>query len=108
MVNFAYGADIPRTVDANMSEVVTFETRLMVAGVVAQEWGVNGYAMDSPCGINFMTKFSALKGQLDLGGERRRGSGRKGLRVGGRSQLFDISLQIIGKFRHLHLIEGGE
>ena len=34
-VNFAYGADIPLTVDVNMSEVVTLETRLVVVRMVA-------------------------------------------------------------------------
>ena len=60
-VDLAYGADIPPTVDADMSEVVAFETRFMVARVVTGEWGINRYAMDSPCSIDFVTKFSALE-----------------------------------------------
>ena len=60
-VDFANRADIPLAVDTDMAKVVTFKARFMVARVVTGEWGVNGYAMDSPRGIDFMTKFSALE-----------------------------------------------
>ena len=107
-VDFANWTDIPLTMDADVSEVVTLEARFVIARMVVGEWGIDGYTMDSPCSVNFMTEFSALKGQLDFGGEWGRGGGRKGLRVGGHSQLLDISFQIVSEFRHLHLIEGGE
>ena len=51
-VDFAYRTDIPLTVDTNMSKVVIFETCFMVARMIAREWSVNGYTMDSPCSIN--------------------------------------------------------
>ena len=90
-VDFANQADVPLAVDTNMAKVVALEARFMVARVVTGEWGIDGYAMDSPRGINFMTKFSALEGQLNLGGDRRRRSGWEWLGVGGRSQFFDVS-----------------
>ena len=89
--NFTNGTDIPPAVNANMAKVMAFETRFVVARVVTGEWGVNRFAMDSPIGINFMTKFSALKGEFVLGGDGGRGSGWEWLGVGRRSQLFDVS-----------------
>ena len=91
MVGLTNWANIPSAVDANMAKVVAFETCLMVARMVTGEWGVDKFAMDSPCGIDFMTKFGALEGELDLWGNGRRGSGREWLGVGGRSQFFDVS-----------------
>ena len=70
-VDFAYGTNIPSTMDVNMAKVVAFEARFVVTRVVAGEWGVDGYTMDSPSGIDFMTKFSALEGQFNFRGERR-------------------------------------
>ena len=61
MVDFANRADVPLTVDTNMAKVVAFEARFMIARVVTGEWGVDGYAMDSPSGIDFMTKFGTLE-----------------------------------------------
>ena len=90
MVDFANWADVPLAVDTNMAKVVAFEARFMVARVVMGEWGINGYAMDSPCGIDFMTKFSALEGQLDLRGEQGGRSGWKRLGVGRHSRFFDV------------------
>ena len=90
-VDFASRADIPLAVDTNMAKVVAFEARFMVARVVTGEWGIDGYAMDSPHGIDFMTKFSALECQLDLRGERGGRSGWKRLGVGRHSQFFDVS-----------------
>ena len=58
----AQRADIPLTMDADVSEVVIFETRFMVARVVAREWGVDQYAVNGPCGINLVTEFSTLEG----------------------------------------------
>ena len=55
------GTDVPPAVDANMAEVVAFETRFMIARVVTGEWGVNRFTVDSPSGIDFVTKFSALE-----------------------------------------------
>ena len=81
-VDFANRADVPLAVDTNMAKVVAFEARFMVAGVVTGEWGINGYAMDSPRGIDFMTKFSALESQLSLRGDQRRRSGWERLGVG--------------------------
>ena len=89
-VDFANRANVPPTVDANMAKVVAFEARFMVARVVMGEWGIDGYAMDSPRGIDFMTKFSVLEGQLDLRGEWGGGSRWKGLGVGRRGQFFDV------------------
>ena len=80
----------------------------MVARVVTGEWGVDGYAMDSSHSIDFMTKFCALESQFDLGGNRRRRSGWERLGVGGHGQFFDVSFQIVGELRHLHLVKGGE
>ena len=91
MVDFANWADVPLAVDTNMAKVVAFEARFMVARVVTGEWGIDGYTMDSPGGIDFMMKFSALEGQLDLRGKWGGGSGWKRLGVGRRSQFFDIS-----------------
>ena len=67
--NFTNGADVPPAVDANMAKVMALEARFVVARVVTGEWGVNRFAVDSPSGINFMTKFGALKGEFDLGGD---------------------------------------
>ena len=50
-VDFADRANVPLAVDTNMAKVVAFEARFMVARVVTGEWGINGCAMDSPCGI---------------------------------------------------------
>ena len=108
VVDLASWTDIPLTVDANVSKVVTFETQLMVAGMVAREWSVNQYTVNGPSGINFVTEFGTLKGQLDFGGEWGRESRWKGLWVGRCGQLFDISFQVISKFGHLHLVEGRE
>ena len=63
----------------------------MVARVVTGEWGIDGYAMDSPCGIDFMTKFSALEGKFNFRGEWGGRSGRKRLGVGRHGQFFDVS-----------------
>ena len=91
-VDFAYGADIPLTVDANMSKVVTLETRFMIARMVVREWSIDWYAMNGSCSINFMTEFSTLEGQLDFGGEWGGGSGWKRLGISGHSQFFDVLL----------------
>ena len=61
MADFTNGADVPPAVDANMAKVMAFEARFMVARVVTGEWGVNRFAMDSPSGIDFVTKFSTLE-----------------------------------------------
>ena len=90
-VDFANWTDIPWAMDANMAKVVAFETGLMIARMVTGEWGIDGFTMDSPGGIDFVTKFSALEGELDLRGDWRRGSGWEWLGVGGRSQFFDVS-----------------
>ena len=60
-VDLANRADVPLAVDMNMAKVVAFEARFMVARVITGEWGVDGYAMDSSRGIDFMTKFSVLE-----------------------------------------------
>ena len=62
VVDFVYWTDIPLTVDANMSEVVTFKTCCMVARVVAGERSIDRYPMDSSHSINFVMKFSTLEG----------------------------------------------
>ena len=67
--DFTNRTDIPPTVDTNMAKVMAFEARFMVARVVTGERGVNRLAVDGPSGVNFMTKFSALKGEFDLGGD---------------------------------------
>ena len=90
-VDFANRADIPLTVDTNMAQVVAFKARFVVTRVVTGEWGINRYAMDSSHGIDFVTKFSALEGQLDLRGKWRGGSGWERLGVGRCSQFFDVS-----------------
>ena len=90
-VGFANWANIPSAVDANMAEVVAFETCFMVARMVTGEWGINKFAMDSPHGIDFVTKFGALEGELDLWGNGRRRNGWEWLGVGGRSQFVDVS-----------------
>ena len=84
-VDLAYGADIPLTVDADMSKVVPLETRFVVARMVVGEWGIDRYAMNGPSSINFVTEFSALEGQLDFGGEWGGGSRWEWLGVGGHS-----------------------
>ena len=91
-VDFANRTDIPLTMDADMSEVVTLETRLVVARVVAGEWSIDWYAMNGSCGINFVTEFSTLEGQLNFGGEWGGRCGWERLGVGRRSQFFDVSL----------------
>ena len=107
-VDFAYGADIPLAVDTNVAKMVALEARFMIARVVTGEWSIDRYVMDSSRGINFMTEFNALEGQLGFGGERRGGSRWKRLGVGGCSQFFDVSFQIVGELGHLHLVKGGE
>ena len=61
-VDFAYWTDIPLTMDASVSEVVTLKARLVVARVAVGEWGVNRYTVDGSGSVNFMTKFSVLEG----------------------------------------------
>ena len=90
-VGLANGANIPSAVDVNMAKVVAFETCFMVARMVTGEWGVDRFAMDSPGGIDFVTKFGALEGELDFRGNGRRRDGWEWLGVGGRSQFFDVS-----------------
>ena len=70
-VDFAYGADIPLTVDVDMSEVVTLETRFVVARMVAGERGIDWYSVNGSSGVNFVAEFSTLEGQFDFGGEGR-------------------------------------
>ena len=91
-IDLANRTNVPLAMDVDMSKMVTFEAQFMVARVVMGEWGIDGYAMDSPSSIDFMTKFYVLEGQLNLGGERRGGSGWKRLGVGRCSQFFDVSL----------------
>ena len=67
--NFTNGTNVPPAVDANMAKVMAFEARFVVAGVITGEWGVDGLAVDSPSGVNFMTKFRALKGEFYFGGD---------------------------------------
>ena len=62
MVDFTDWANIPLAMSANMPEVMTFKACFVISGVVTREGGVNGYAMNSACGIDFMMKFSALEG----------------------------------------------
>ena len=81
-VDLANWTDIPLTMDADVPEVVTFKTRLVVVGMIAGEWGVDWYAVNGSCGINFMTEFSVLEGQFDLGGEWGGGSRWERLGVG--------------------------
>ena len=107
-VGLANGANIPSAVDANMAEVVALETCFMVVRMVTGEWGVDKFAMDSPRGIDFVTKFGALEGELDLWGNGRRRGGWEWLGVGGRGQFSNVSFQIVGELGHLHLIESGE
>ena len=92
VVDLAYWANIPLTVDVDVSEVMAFETRLMIARMVVGEWSINWYIVNGSCGINLMMEFSALEGQLDFGGEWRGGSGWKRLGVGRCSQFLDILL----------------
>ena len=61
-VDFANRTNIPLTMDADVSEVVTFKAKFMVARMVAREWGIDWYAVNGSCGINLMTEFSALEG----------------------------------------------
>ena len=89
-VDLAYQADMSLTVDVGVSKVMTFKTRLMVAGVVAGERGVNRYAVDSSCSINFMTEFGTLEGQLSFRGEWGRRSRGRELQVGRCSQFLDV------------------
>ena len=60
-VDLTNWADIPPAVDTNVAKVMAFETQFVVTRVVTGEWGVDRYAMDSPCGIDFMMKFSTLE-----------------------------------------------
>ena len=55
----------------------------MIARVVTGEWGIDGYAMDSPRGIDLMMEFDVLEGQFGFWRERRGGGGWKRLGVGG-------------------------
>ena len=59
-VGLANRANIPPAMDANMAKVVTFEASLMVTRMGTGEWGVDKFAMDSPRGIDFVTKFGVL------------------------------------------------
>ena len=59
--DFTNGTNIPPTVDANMAKVMALEARFMVARVVTGERGVDGFAVDSPGGIDFVTEFSTLE-----------------------------------------------
>ena len=63
----------------------------MVARMVAGEWSINWYAVNSSCSINFVTEFSALEGQFDFRREWGGGSGWERLGVSGRGQFFDVS-----------------
>ena len=107
-VDFANRTDIPLTMDADVSEVVTLETRFVIVRLVVGEWSVDWYAVNSSHSINFVTELGALEGQLDFRGEWGGGSRQKRLGVGGRGQFLDILFQIVSELRHLHLVEGGK
>ena len=55
VINFAYRIDIPLTVDADVSEVVAFEARLVVARMVAREQGINRYSMNGSSSVDLVT-----------------------------------------------------
>ena len=62
LVNLANGTNVPLAMDVNVSQVVAFETCLMVMRMVTREGGIYGYAVDGPGGINFVAKFGMFKG----------------------------------------------
>ena len=61
-VDLTNWTNIPLTVDADVSKMMTFETSLTVVRVVMREGGINGYAMNGHSGINFMMEFGTLEG----------------------------------------------
>ena len=60
--NLTNRTDIPLTMDANMSEVVTLKAGLAAARVGTRKRGINGFAINGSGGSNLMTKFYALNG----------------------------------------------
>ena len=84
-VDLTNGANIPLAVDANMTEVVAFETCLVVAGMVSVEGTVYRCSQNSPFRQDFMVQLRVLDGQFNGGSEGGRRGGGYNLRVGRRS-----------------------
>ena len=55
-------ANVPLTVDVDMSEVMTFKAGFLITGMSMREGGVNRYAADGSSGTNFVSKFYMLNG----------------------------------------------
>ena len=100
-IDFADWTNVPLAVGMNVSQMVAFEACLAVMGVVVREGGANRYAVNSPCGIDFMAEFSLLESKLDFWGEWGRRSGWGRLWIGRHGQFFNVTFQVISIFGHL-------
>ena len=81
-VDFANGADIPLTVDANVAKMMALEAGFGVAWVVAVEWPVYRRSLYSPFSQDLVVQFCVLDSQFNGGSERGGGGGGYNLRVG--------------------------
>ena len=107
-VDFADWANIPLRMDTDMSEMVAFEAGFPIAGVVTGKGGVNRYALDGTCGIDFVAELHTLESELHFGREWGGGCGGGRLWVHRCGQLFNVVLHVINTLQHLQLIEGRE
>ena len=62
VVDLAYWANIPLTVDMDVPKVMTFETRLAVTRVVMREGGIDRYAVNGSSSIDLVTELGVLEG----------------------------------------------
>ena len=61
MGDLADRADIPSTVDMDVSQIMTFEARFPETGMVVRERGINRFTVDSTGGIDLMAEFHMLE-----------------------------------------------
>ena len=107
-VDFANGANIPLTVNANVAKMVAFEASLSVVWMVTVEWSVYRCSSYSPFSQDFVVQFCILDSQFNGSSERGGGGGGYNLRVGCRSQFGRVSFDVCYEFRHMELMEEGE
>ena len=107
-VDLADWANVPLTMDMDMSKMMAFEACFPVMRMIAREGGVNRYTVDGPGSVNFIAEFCVLEGQFGLRREWRGGHRGERLWIGRHSHFFDVSFYIVDKLGHLQLIKGRE
>ena len=72
-IDFAYWADVPLAINANMTKMVAFETSLRIPRVVLMKWTVYWYSVYGSCGQDFLVYLCILNSQLNGSNEGRGG-----------------------------------